>query len=522
MADRTPFENLFDPDQQSIGGVPGLFGMIGRSMGVSNSRTDAVSAGAAEFSKIMQGTPGMTAQQAMLQLMNTEAGQRLLRLPGSLKELEGLIQTTQPPAPTVLNPGDAAMDRYGNTIAVRPHAPQNISPGGALVDPNTNKPMFNQPPTKAQEFDHFVSKIQGLTANQLSELAKAQILPAENQRIAAIREGVKQGIYSPAQGAELEMLVLGGSNTIEIKDGYRNGVRTGDYIIINKLTGRTEIVSPRGDDPGVPKPTPKDEADRVNMFLGTGPWGQIGAFLDDNMRAWFGERYGTDDGKRLNEQKRGINQLNAMITSFPTVVGRTNVVVEAWKKLQPRLFGSTSDALHAGLELRRLVDAGMRENQALITGDDAAITKEARDVLSKEYIGFMRISRLLPSEATLLSNMERVAKGEIPTPDASTGAKIIGNAVATGAGAVKDVFGGGQPTAKPVQPQQSQQPSTSVPMPRPRPSAVIDQGVTVENIAKMNLEELKKLTPASVPPEMHPVVVNRLQQLLKERAAGKK
>ena len=474
MPERSPFERVFDPDYSGTAS-----GFLGRMFGNPTSQErfgEVQSRAMSEFSNIMK-NGNLSPQQGILELLRTPVGQEIFKSgdPNAIKSLSDMVQTVQPPAPTMVGPGQAAVDRSGKVLA-------------------------SQPTQEVQNLKGF-QEIAKLPQERLQEIAQIHMLPSEDRKIFALKQILPN-----------DLAVKLGTGVIEVKETKDFfGKPSGQFVVIDKATNSvTPLSMGPGANSNTPSAAPRTEQNpagiadpnKLNMFLGTGVWPTGLRYLDNVIRSTFSERFGTSQGQTAQQRNRDLKDLEVAIVSFPEVVGRTNKVLDSLKGLLPKTLGPASDSVDAGINIYQMTNREISNIENTLTSNDKFVSSEAKADLSKQRLGYMRILRALPPLEDMLKLKEEIARDGGGSFTAQTGAGAfmeLGKNVMTG---VKETLTGNQPA-------QGAQPSAA----RPRVSA----GPTPEQVQGMTLRQLHALDPGSLSPQAKQVVVNRVRELLLKR-----
>ena len=481
MADRNPFEMVFNPDNTGTAtGLAGrIFGVPTQAERIGEIQSRAMS----EYSRIVQGG-NLTPQQGVLELMKTPVGQELFRSgTDAIKSFGELVNTVQPPAPTVMSPGSQAIDRTGKVVASAPtQEVQNIKG---------------------------LQQLAQLSPERLKEVAQINMLPAEDRKLFAL----KQGGLDPLLAAKL---VSGVIEVKESKDLF--GKPSGNFVIIDKSTnsiiplnvGKTgssntaSAVAPSATNPeGIADPS------KLNMFLGTGVWPTGLRYLDNMVRSTFAEKFGTATGQTAQQRHRDLKDLEVAVTSFPEIVGRTNKVLDTIRSLLPKAINPASDSVDAGINIYQIADRELKNIETTLTSNDPYVSDQAKSDMSKQRLGYLRILRSLPPLQDMVKLKEAIIKDGGGSFSASSGVQAFkelgGNVLNAAQESYQNLTSGKKPAA-PAAPQAA------------APAAPAQaQAVTPEQVPTMSIQQLSALNPATLSPAVKSAVQNRIRQLLLQR-----
>lgn len=252
MADPTPFERLFDPDQQGT-----LTGFIGRAVGnnsvVGTARGNAMS----ELSKLQES--GLSPQQSVVKFLQTPQGMEAFHSdPTFIQQAQEFIKAATPPTPQMHNvpegnqvysqtPGQATL---AGTNPSRPKI-ENVAPGhrGIQVNSdNTTTDLGTQPfQTRIENVPPGNRGIEVGGDNRTSDLGVTP--PADVQ---SFSEMSKIAGLDPARLKEYAANKIMIANRYEVKP-IKNawGEDTGGFVIEDKLTGNvvpsSKITLPNGE-----------------------------------------------------------------------------------------------------------------------------------------------------------------------------------------------------------------------------------------------------------------------------------
>lgn len=473
MADYTPFNAMLDPEKSGT-----LTGFLG---GIMGNPTREQAAGGAQGMAVQAITQmiqqGKSPQEATLAFFQTPQGQDFFANagPDGVTRLASAIQSTQAPPPTMttLSPGSMAIQtdpRSGKEIGrfsnPQSFAPTIVKPGEQAIDRNGTKIAENTNPdlTNEQKNFNFFVGISRLPPEEIRKLAAAQIDPnAKNRDTAkekAIDDMVERFGLDPRTAAALK------AGTIMLKEITTEfGQGTGSFGIID-LTKPNEgfkIIKPlEGSNPPVPGSgltdvqgtTPgtgsaagalpaaktggrvdltkgnKNFGDKASMFLGAGAVSHIlGAASNVSEQLNTGNII--PEGAQATDRQNLINNLRSSITAMGQMGEGISVnkgTVESYMKLAPTggFTETPYEAVQKGIRLYEKVTQEISAEQESLRNTGAPM--EVRKAAAKRIEGWSRVLRDLPTQEQLLAMEKGLREGTAGAMDVASGVKSLTNA----------------------------------------------------------------------------------------------
>lgn len=449
MADRTPFESIFAPEQK------GVFGVMGDAFGVQSADERAGTARAQvgqTISQFMQ--QGSTAQEAVTKFLSTPGGAEAFRADPNLADtIAKHIQNVTPPAPQVIN------TPAGSTSTV-------IDRGGKTLT------SVSAAPTEAQNWQAMRSASGLAPEDPRAQEAALQHLPPhevrQQQKALEIARSLSE--IDPANKINYFKNAAGLFNSEKVK-----GANGEEHILVFDKIGnpisQINLKSPVPPNPeGEAQRTDPNDPDRLDfaratMGLGVGVGGMLsrgaGAALGSVRDAWKSQSMQDNSNRAYRIQLAKTTLLGMADHSTDLGSGHLKAAVESWANLLPDANSVTTtpgDALFNMKSLVMNIDKEMwRDRNTVGLGNsDQGVIKAANARLD----GWARVKSTLPTITELDAQIKALQGGE---SDSVASLPNVGRDVAGRAGAVYN-----QVMSKPGQ----QPPAQAQPAPQPAPQGV--------------------------------------------------
>lgn len=486
MPDRTPFENVFAPEQQ------GLFGVMGSAFGVQdqgerqrNASADAMQ----ELSKLMSTYPNEP-QRAVTSFLGTPGGLEFFKTnPNAADEIGKFIKNVTPPPPqqSTLSPGQTGFNttpqgqttQYGSVPSLPQIATTSAGQQSSAVDAQGNaKPIASQPTTESQTFDS-MSGVAELKpgSKELKDLATMHLQPPEvrvqHKNIEAARLMAER---DPANASKYFGNLVGQTIKLEkVKDQLGR-----ERILVLDIANGTVLTDidpykPQPFAPGnLPQPPNPDDPNGLqnainNMGDYTGILGMAqrgldsaGTTLHPQLRTQMQQRATATAGAIENAR----TQLQALGDSA-TGLGNAHLkgTTSSYMNLLPSANNLTSSPVQTWGNLKRLqdnIDQQIQIDQNFLAA--GAYTNSQYDEASHRLEGWARVKHFLPSMDVINMKLENEAAGR------GSGVNIknfLGDTASFGTMTSNAIKNQGQPQSR----QPNRTPSPAAPAPTgPMPS----------------------------------------------------
>lgn len=552
MAERTPFERVFNPD------YPGsLTGILGGLMG---NKTTAERYGELQANALRKFSELNTAgdpQRAFMELLKTPEGMAVFQSgdPNAMKQLGEAIKNMTPPTPTMslagpnqtligVGPGGKEQYRFtapsgiqftttapgqtttawqngqqAGSVSVQGTPQSTVAGPGSMIQTTDSKGnIINTTRNPTADTQNFINMAQwaNLPAERLAELAEYHLIPDQARQFDMLNKLEKSGVLSPQMAA---LLTTGMVEVKQLEDHW--GKKTNSFALVNKATGQVTLL--RGSDPNAPANTPRVpgaepgaaptqdnpagiiDPKKTGMFLGTGVFPSTLHYLNQAVETTFGTETGTTAGQLATERRRMIQDVDAAVTSVPAIAGRSNVVINSMRQLLPKLLNGALDSVNAGIQLHNISQREIEAAERVINDNDPTVSPKLRSEESERLHSFRRVQRALPPLSDMqalkmallkdgAANMPGMEGGEVTAKTAGKAIMELGGKAVDAAASVFSSAKGSQGVP---------QVQGKVPMPPRR----------IGDISKMSFEQLSQLPVDQLTPAQRQQALARIKTL---------
>lgn len=571
MADPTPFERLFDPDQQGT-----LTGFVGRAMGnnsvVGTARGNAMS----ELSKLQES--GLTPQQSIVKFLQTPQGMEAFHSdPSFIQQAQEFVKAATPPNPQLHNvpegnqvyattPGQAGIagtnpsrpkiesvapghrgvqvnsDNTTTDLGTQPFQTriENVPPGNRGISVNGNNSTSDlgvTPPADVQSFTQMAT-IAGLDPKRLQEYAGNKIMIANRYEVKPIKNAWGEDTGGFVIEDKLTGNVVPSSKVLlpngEVGDNPAAGSRR------NNITNEPSSFAPGISNEQLSKATNADGTinaaklydDKRTMFLGSGvnaymlnTLGQVMRNIDPSLTDEKSEK-----AVRQNDYIAQLQyELHNLVSNGGGLGIRSSVIKQA-SGLGPseNSWRDPKTAVTKGIQLYDLAQTEILRDK-MIVNDLNGYPKEQRVDASKRIAQWEAVHATLPTRKEMVDLFNAFGSrqsGAVTGPDL---VKSAGTMVKGGVSALGDTLsattdkGAPQPNANAQPPAPTNVPPQAAPQQGqgqgqpPVKSQAAQQAPMTYDFSKMTDTDIIKINPAKLSPPEQQQYRARLDQLITDK-----
>lgn len=387
---------------------------------------------------------------------------------GTMQVTGGQVTGNNPQGPIQVAPSHTLATPEGKPLMQAPGLPHNVGPGSSAIDPNTGRPLVNQPTTELQNFGGLSAAMNSSDPNVARYAALAlggdKSAWLELARTGAIdRATAEKGMA----GAFMKMPIVNNA-----------GQPVGD-VIVDVTSGKVAVgnipglpanlqaapASAPGSQSGTPAAAPSNQpvnqADLGKVIQSPKESMALGMGLNPMLRNAAGIAFRTldprfdDPNSEVAGQRRQAEQMvYTALTSHPDAAGRLKTQIDALTKLLPSQGWITDpvDALNKLGQLRDFAENSYNSDKQVWDQGAGVHAKESVVEAEKSMQGWQRVLSTLPSRESINLLKAAVKQGSsgVETPASVAGGvaqgavKAIPGAVGGAVNAVTGAVGGPQ------------------------------------------------------------------------------